>query len=68
VTWEDAQAYVAWLSKTTGKDYRLLSEAEWEYAARAGTTTAWPWGNTIGSAKDSGNDNCYDFGFRGMTE
>jgi formylglycine-generating enzyme required for sulfatase activity len=50
VSWDDAQAYAAWLSRMTGKPYRLLSEAEWEYAARAGTTTAYYWGNDIGKA------------------
>ena len=58
VSWEDVQRFVTWLSQMTGRPYRLLSEAEWEYAARAGTQTAYPWGDEIGK----GNANCEDCG------
>jgi len=51
VSWDDAKAYAAWMAQKTGKPYRLLSEAEWEYAARAGSSAIRPWG-------DDGNAAC----------
>jgi formylglycine-generating enzyme required for sulfatase activity len=58
VSWDDAQRYAAWLARTTGKPYRLLTEAEYEYAARGGTQTAYPWGDAIGK----NNANCGECG------
>jgi formylglycine-generating enzyme required for sulfatase activity/serine/threonine protein kinase len=49
LSWLDAQEYVTWLSKTTGKAYRLPSEAEWEYAARGNVTTSFWWGDAVGT-------------------
>jgi formylglycine-generating enzyme required for sulfatase activity len=55
VSWNDAQAYAAWLSRKTGKTYRLLSEAEREYVTRAGTTTPFWWGATITTSQANYN-------------
>ncbi len=60
VTWGQARAYTEWLSRKTGRAYRLLSEAEWEYVARAGATTEYWWGEQIGK----GRANCDGCGSR----
>jgi formylglycine-generating enzyme required for sulfatase activity len=65
ISWEDAVSYADWLTRKTGHTYRLLSESEWEYAARAGTTTAYPYegalspsmANYDGSVDGSGPSN-----------
>ena len=55
VSWEDAREYVRWLSRETGEAYRLPSESEWEYVARAGTTTARHWGESESGQCGYGN-------------
>ena len=72
VSWDDARSYAAWLSRRTGESYRLPSESEWEYAARAGTTTPFHTGLTI-STEQANYDGSYAYGsgpkgfFRGRT-
>jgi formylglycine-generating enzyme required for sulfatase activity len=56
LSWEDVGQYVAWLSKVAGHPYRLPSEAEWEYAARGGTTTRYWWGDSVGMFLANCND------------
>ncbi len=58
VNWADARGYARWLSSRTGRNYRLPSEAEWEYAARAGSEGAYAWGDDIGTNRA----NCLDCG------
>lgn len=58
LSWNDAQRYVRWLSKLTGQSYRLPTEAEWEYAARAGTSSRYWWGQKM----ESGKANCKECG------
>lgn len=55
VNWNDAQDYVRWLSMISGKSYRLPTEAEWEYAARAGTSSAYYWGDTFDATRIANN-------------
>ena len=61
VSWNDAKEYVRWLSRETGEEYRLLSESEWEYAARAGTTGPFHFGSTI-SPEQANYDGNYTYG------
>jgi formylglycine-generating enzyme required for sulfatase activity len=55
VNWRDAQDFVEWLNMQTGLHYRLPSESEWEYAARAGSSTVYPWGDTYDATLANGS-------------
>lgn len=67
VSWDDATAFAAWLSQRTGEAYRLLSEAEWEYVARAGTTTRFAFGDDDASVCANAQLSCKGLGRRGGT-
>lgn len=63
VNWDDAQAFVRWLSARTGRTYRLLTSTEWEYAARAGSDLDYPWGDSAGLD----HANCLQCGVAGLS-
>lgn len=68
VNWDDAKAFVAWLASSTNKQYRLLSEAEWEYSARAGTSTPFSVGSTISTDQANFDGNAtYNNGRKGVS-
>lgn len=72
VSWNDARAYAEWLSGETGEPYRLLSEAEWEYVARAGTRTARYWGESVSGQCDYANgaagETPFDWSYEGCKD
>ena len=67
ISWDDAQGYTRWLSEITGKRYRLPTEAEWEYAARAGTSTVYWWGDAMESNRANCRNCRNDFAMSGKT-